>query len=186
MADPKDNDDRDRRVASGFPDPADVPGPTERLREIHGVTSTQPQPPKYGRASASTAGSDDYVPIDEMLQGSGGLAAGAADRLTAFARRVGDEAADRLRTELDRRGVAEHAKVAGIGAGQIGVAGALGLVALGAASTAMIAGLSRAMPVWASALVTAGVFGIPAGVLAAQGAQRVNSGLSAIGSPAGS
>jgi len=142
MADPNEGD-RDRRVASGFPDPEKVPGPTERLRELHGDVATEPKPPKYGRASASTAASDDYVSIDDMLGGSGSLAGGAADRLTAFARKVGDETADRVRAELDRRGVADKAKAAGVGVGQMGVAGALGLAALGAAATAMIAGLTR-------------------------------------------
>jgi Putative Actinobacterial Holin-X, holin superfamily III len=182
MADPNEGD-RDRRVASGFPDPEKVPGPTERLRELHGDVATEPQPPKYGRASASTAASDDYVSMDDMLGASGGLAGGAADRLTAFARKVGDETADRVRAELDRRGVAEKAKAAGVGVGQMGVASALGLAALGAAATAMIAGLSRVMPVWASALVTAGALGVPAGVLAADGFRRINTSVGAMGSP---
>ena len=63
MTDSRESDDRSRRVASGFPDPADVPGPTQRLRELHGDTATEPKTPKYGRASASTAGSDDYVSL---------------------------------------------------------------------------------------------------------------------------
>jgi hypothetical protein len=60
-------------------------------------------PPKYGRAFASTAGSDDYVPLDEMMHATGRLADGAVDRVSAFARRVGDDLADRLRAELDAR-----------------------------------------------------------------------------------
>ena len=177
MADTKETDGRERRVASGFPDPADVPGPTESLRRLHGDGDGSPLPPKYGRASASTAGKDDYVPIEEMLRGSGGLTDGAADRVAAFAQRIADETADRLRAELGRRGVAEKAKAAGIGAGQIGIAGALGLGALGATGTAVIAGLSRVMPVWAAALVTAGAFGIPAGILTRRGVTGVNAGL---------
>lgn len=182
MADPNEGD-RDRRVASGFPDPEKVPGPTERLRELHGDVATQPQPPRYGRASAATAASDDYVSIDDMLGGTGGLTGGAADRLTAFARKVGDETAHRVRAELDRRGVAEKAKAAGVGVGQMGLASALGLGALGAAATAMIAGLSRVMPLWASALVTAGALGVPAGILATDGFRRINASVGAMGSP---
>jgi hypothetical protein len=182
MPDP-DEGNRERRVASGFPDPAKVPGPTERLRELHGDTAVEPQPPKYGRASASTAASDDYVSMDDMLGGSGSFAGGAADRLAAFARRVGDETADRVRAELDRRGVAEKARTAGLGVGEIGLAGALGLGALGATATAMVAGLSRVMPMWASALIAAGAFGIPAGFLAADGLRRVNASVGAMGSP---
>jgi hypothetical protein len=179
MADSNETD-RDRRVASGFPDPDKVPGPTERLRELHGEVGTAPQPPKYGRASASTAASDDYVSMDDMLNGSGGgLSGAAADRLSAFARKVGDETAERVRAELDRRGIADKAKAAGVGVGQMGIASALGLCALGAGATAMIAGMSRVMPVWTSALITAGALGVPAGILAADGFRRVNSSVGA-------
>jgi hypothetical protein len=129
MANPNEGD-RERRVASGFPDPETVPGPTERLRELHGDVGKAPLPPKYGRASASTAASDDYVSMEDMLNGSGGgMASGATDRLSAFARKVGDETADRVRAELDRRGIADKAKAAGLGVGQMGVAGALGVPA---------------------------------------------------------
>ena len=175
---------RERTVASGFPDPEKVPGPTERLRELHGDTDGDPKPPKYGRASASTAASQDYVSMDDMLNGSSGFREGAADRLASFARRVGDETAERIRTELDRQGVFEKAKTAGLGIGQMGLASALGLGALGATATAMVAGLSRFMPVWASALITACAFGVPAGFLAADGLRRVNQSVSTMGSPA--
>jgi Putative Actinobacterial Holin-X, holin superfamily III len=185
MADANEGD-RERRVASGFPYPDDVPGPTERLRELHPDVETAPKPPKFGRASASTAASDDYISMDDMLNASGStLAGGAADKLAAFARRIGDETADRLRAELDRRGIADQARAAGFGVGQMGIAGALGLGALGAGATAMIAGMSRVMPVWASALVTAGVLGVPAGILAADGLRRLNASVgAAMGVPA--
>jgi hypothetical protein len=185
MATEDERQDRDRRVASGFPDPDKVPGPTERLRELHGITDTAPRAPKYGRASASTAGSDDYVPLEEMLQGSG-LGGGAAERLSGFARRLGDEAALRIGEELQRRGIAGKAKTAGMGAGEIGAAGILGLGAVGAGATAVIVGLHRVMPVWASALVTAGALGIPAGVLASRGVRHLRMGLDFGGAPEGS
>jgi hypothetical protein len=118
-----------------------------------------------------------------MLSGSSG-AGGAADRVAAFARRVGDETVDRLRDDLDRRGIPGKAKDAGLGVGEFGLASVLGLGVLGATATAMIAGLSRVMPVWASALVTAGAFSIPAGVLAADGLRRVNSTVGVLESPA--
>lgn len=164
--------DRDRRVASGFPDPADVPGPTERLRQVHGVAAAQPMPPRYGRASASTAGSEDYVPLDEMTHGSPGIE-GAADRVSIFARRVGDDLADRLRVELNKRGAAEQAKTAGVGVAEIGAAGILGLGALGATSAVMIVGLNKVMPVWAAALVTAGAFALPSTILASRGVRHL-------------
>ena len=50
----------------------------------------------------------------------------------AFARRVAEETATRLRAEFDRRGIAGKAKAAGVGVGEIGIAGALGLGVLGA------------------------------------------------------
>ncbi len=173
MPDTNENDDRSRRVASGFPDPADVPGPTQRLRELHGDTATEPKPPKYGRASASTAGSDDYIPLDDMEHSSG--TGGAADRVASFAQRVAEETATRLRGEFDRRGISAKAKAAGVGAGEIGLAGALSLGVLGATGTAMVAELSRVMPVWAAALVTAGAFGVPAAVLSSRGLKRINA-----------
>lgn len=176
MSTEDDSEDRDRRVASGFPDPEKVPGPTERLRELHGTTDTAPRAPKYGRASASTAGSDDYISIDEMLQGSG-IGGAAADRLSGFARRVGDEAAERIRDELVRRGVAEKAKTAGMGFGEIGAAGILGLGAVGAGATAVIVGLNRVVPAWAAALITAGALGVPASILAARGVRHLRMGL---------
>jgi hypothetical protein len=185
MADPNEGD-RERRVAAGFPDPEKVPGPTERLRELHGDAVGGPQPPRYGRASATTAGSQDYVSMDDMLGGSGSFTGAAADSVAAFARRVGDETADRVRAELDRRGVAEKAKTASLGIGQMGLASVLGLGALGATATAMVAGLSRVMPVWAAALITAGAFGVQAGFLAADGLRRLNASVGAMGSPASS
>ena len=39
------------------------------------------------------------------------------------------------------------------------------------------------LPVWASALITAGALGVPAGILAADGLRRVNASVGAMGSP---
>jgi hypothetical protein len=139
--------------------------------------------PRYGRASASTAGSDDYVTLDDMEHAPGGLGEAATDRMSAFARRVGEDLARQVRAELDKRGAAEMAKTAGLGVTEIGVAGVLGLGAIGATTAAMIVGLNKLMPAWASSLVAAGVFVIPAGILASRGARHVKV-LAAIGSPA--
>jgi hypothetical protein len=183
MTDPRTDDDRERRVASGFPHPDDVPGPTEKLRQLHGDTATEPKAPKYGHATASTAGSDDYVSLDDMTRGSSGLAGSATDAVATFAQRVADETAARMRAEFDRRGVAGKAKAAGVGVGEIGLASALGLGALGAAGTAMIAGLGRVMPIWASALITAGALGVPAAILTSRGLKRINTGIGLMDSP---
>jgi hypothetical protein len=37
----------------------------------------------------------------------------------------------------------------------------------------MIVGLNKVMPAWASSLVVAGVFGLPAGILASRGIRHV-------------
>ena len=184
MTEPKTDDDRERRVASGFPNPDDVPGPTEKLRQLHGDTATEPREPKYGRATASTAGFDDYVSLDDMTRNPSGLTEGAADRVAGFAQRLADETATRLRAEFDRRGILGNAKAAGVGVGEIGLASGLALGALGAAGTAMIAGLSRVMPTWAAALITAGAFGVPAGILTTRGLKRINTGIGLMDSPA--
>ena len=133
-------------------------------------------------ATASTAGSEDYVSIDEMVRESSG-AEGTADRVAIFARRIGDDLAGRIGAELVKRGAAETAKTAGLGVAEIGAAGILGLCALGATGTAMIVGLNKVIPMWASSLVAAGAFGIPAGILAARGSRHVKA-MAAIGSPA--
>jgi MFS family permease len=64
-------------------------------------------------------------------------------------------------------------KRAGIGAGMFGGAGALGFYALGALTAAIIAGIAEALPVWASALIVAALYGAIAGILALRGKKEV-------------
>ena len=113
----------------------------------------------------------------------GSAADAPADRVAGFARRVAEETATRLRADFERRGIAEKAKAAGVGVEDIGLAGALGLGVLGATGTAMIAGLSRVMPVWTAALITAGAFGVPAAILSSRGLKRITAGIG-MGEPA--
>jgi MFS family permease len=64
-------------------------------------------------------------------------------------------------------------KRAGLGAGMFGGAGALGVYALGALTAAIIAGIAEALPVWASALIVAALYGAVAGILALRGKRKV-------------
>ena len=75
--------------------------------------------------------------------------------------------------ELAKAELRDKGKRAGIGAGMFGGAGALGLYALGALTAAIIAGIAEALPVWASALIVAALYGAIAGILALRGKKKV-------------
>ena len=75
--------------------------------------------------------------------------------------------------ELAKAELRVKGKRAGIGAGMFGGAGALGLYALGALTAAIIAGIAEALPVWASALIVAALYGAVAGILALRGKNKV-------------
>jgi uncharacterized membrane protein YqjE len=75
--------------------------------------------------------------------------------------------------ELAKAELRDKGKRAGIGAGMFGGAGALGLYALGALTAAIIAGIAEAVPVWASALIVAVLYGAIAGILALRGKNKV-------------
>jgi len=69
--------------------------------------------------------------------------------------------------------LAEVGKKAGIGAGLFSGAGLFGLAAFATLTTALVAGLAEFMPVWASALIVTGFYGIAAGILAMAGKTKV-------------
>jgi MFS family permease len=75
--------------------------------------------------------------------------------------------------ELAKAELRVKGKRAGVGAGMFGGAGALGLYALGALTAAIIAGIAEALPVWASALIVAALYGAVAGILALRGKKKV-------------
>lgn len=77
-----------------------------------------------------------------------------------------------LEVELAKAELTEKGKRAGIGAGMFGAAGVLGLYALGALATAILA-LSLAVTGWLAALIVAVVLGALAGLLALQGKTKV-------------
>ena len=65
---------------------------------------------------------------------------------------------------LAQREFVESAKHAGMGAGLFSAAGLLAMFGLGSLITAAIAALSLALPVWAAALIVAGIlFALAAG-----------------------
>ena len=79
----------------------------------------------------------------------------------------------RHEVELAKAELRVKGKRAGLGAGMFGGAGALGLYALGALTAAIIAGIAEALPVWASALIVAALYGAIAGILALRGKKKV-------------
>jgi uncharacterized membrane protein YqjE len=79
----------------------------------------------------------------------------------------------RQEIELAKAELAEKGKRAGAGAGLMGAAGVVGLVAVGALTTAILAALATAMPTWLAALIVALVYAAVAGALALIGKSRV-------------
>ncbi len=79
----------------------------------------------------------------------------------------------RHEVELAKAELRVKGKRAGLGAGMFGGAGALGVYALGALTAAIIAGIAEALPVWASALIVAALYGAVAGILALRGKRKV-------------
>jgi uncharacterized membrane protein YqjE len=76
------------------------------------------------------------------------------------------------KTELTAKG-----KVAGEGAGILGGAAVVGLLALGVLTAMIVALLDKAMEFWIAALIVAVVYAAVAAVLAASGRDRVKKGM---------
>jgi uncharacterized membrane protein YqjE len=91
--------------------------------------------------------------------------------LADLARQLSNQTTELVRheVELAKAELRDKGKRAGLGAGMFGGAGALGLYALGALTAAIIAGIAEALPVWASALIVAALYGAIAGILALRG-----------------
>jgi uncharacterized membrane protein YqjE len=79
----------------------------------------------------------------------------------------------RQELELAQVEVGEKARAASAGATDLGIAAALGLGAFGAITTALIAAIALALPVWAAALIVAVVYAIVAFVLVQSGKQKL-------------
>ena len=95
--------------------------------------------------------------------------------LADLARQLSNQTTELVRheVELAKAELRVKGKRAGIGAGMFGGAGALGVYALGALTAAIIAGIAEALPVWASALIVAVLYGAIAGILALRGKKKV-------------
>jgi len=79
----------------------------------------------------------------------------------------------RHEVELAKAELQVKGKRAAVGAGMFGGAGAFGVYALGALTAAIIAGIAEVLPVWASALIVAALYGAIAGILALRGKKKV-------------
>jgi uncharacterized membrane protein YqjE len=79
----------------------------------------------------------------------------------------------RQELELAKAEMAEKGKRAGVGAGMFGGAGVSALLGLAGVTTAAIAALDTAMPLWLAALIVALVWLAVAGALALTGKSKV-------------
>ena len=82
-----------------------------------------------------------------------------------------------VRQEIDlaKAEMSEKASVAGKGAGLLGGAAVIGLLAAGALTACLILVLDEVVPDWLAALIVALVMGVVAAVLALQGRKRVRA-----------
>ena len=80
-----------------------------------------------------------------------------------------------VRQELDlaKAEMAERGKRAGKGAGMLGAAAFVGLLAAGALTACLVAALDRAMATWLAALIVTVLWAAVAGVMALLGKSRV-------------
>jgi len=83
----------------------------------------------------------------------------------------------RQELELAKAELSEKGKAAGAGAGILGGAGVVALLALGAFTACLIALLSKGMDVWVAALIVTVIYAGIAGALALVGRDRVREGL---------
>jgi MFS family permease len=89
--------------------------------------------------------------------------------------KLSNELSTLIRQELAlaRAELTEKGREAGKGAGLLGGAGIVGLLAAGALTAAIVAALDLAMATWLAALIVAVVYGAVAAVLALRGKARV-------------
>lgn len=98
------------------------------------------------------------------------------DRSTGeLLKRLSEETTTLVKQEIDlaKAEITEKGKKAGTGAGLFGGAGLLGVFALAAVTTAAIAALDTAMPLWLAALIVGVVYAAIAGVMALRGKKEV-------------
>ena len=83
----------------------------------------------------------------------------------------------RKELELAKAELAEKGKTAGVGAGMMGGAGVVGLLALGALTACLILLLAEGMDAWVAALIVTAVYAAIAGILALLGRDRVREAM---------
>jgi uncharacterized membrane protein YqjE len=83
----------------------------------------------------------------------------------------------RQEIELAKAEVSEKGKAAGAGAGLLGGAAVLGLLAAGALTAFIVLLLSKAMDAWVAALIVTVIYAAIAGALALMGRERVRAGM---------
>jgi uncharacterized membrane protein YqjE len=90
-------------------------------------------------------------------------------------KRLAEETSTLVRQELElaKAEVSEKGKKMGVGAGLLGGAGLVGVLALGTLTAAVVLALDTAMASWLAALIVAVVYGAVAGVMALTGRGRV-------------
>ena len=90
-------------------------------------------------------------------------------------KQLSEETTTLVKRELDlaKAEVAEKGQQAGKGAGMLGGASLMGLLALGSFTAFLIMLLDGAVPNWAAALIVAAVYAVVAGVLALQGRNKL-------------
>jgi predicted lipid-binding transport protein (Tim44 family) len=90
-------------------------------------------------------------------------------------KQLAEETSTLVRQEMDlaKAEMAAKGKQAGLGAGMLGGAGLVGLLALGALTACLIAALATTMSTWLAALIVAVVYAVVAGALALIGRSRI-------------
>ena len=90
-------------------------------------------------------------------------------------KQLSEETSTLIRQEmaLARAELQEKGRTAGKGAGMFGGAGALGLLAAGALTAAIVLLLDKVMAAWLAALIVAVVYGAIAAVLALRGKEEI-------------
>jgi uncharacterized membrane protein YqjE len=83
----------------------------------------------------------------------------------------------RQEMELAKAELTERGKAAGVGAGLLGGAGLIALLAAGALTAFLILLLAETMDAWVAALIVAVIYGAGAAVLALSGRGRIREGM---------
>jgi hypothetical protein len=92
-------------------------------------------------------------------------------------KQLASQTSELVRQELDlaKAEMSQKASIAGKGAGLLGGAAAVGLLAAGSLTACLILALSEVIPDWLAALIVALVMGAVAAVLALQGRNRMRA-----------